>query len=190
MQPFTDGVNGESGRISYLDKRTKQYYLERFALLQWHADLSLMSFVMWNGNYEYVCEKMNFWNSNIRWLLVPLSFFFLSFCWCIYKLYSYGGGWHGHQNTLGSKSSRRLTVPLTLEVKQISPRVLLFLCCPPQAAVVLWLWTVIDCVCSWMSYTRTEPLITLEAMDEPRAQMQSGLYTVSSVSQPHRWTRG
>ncbi len=55
----------------------------------------------------------------------------------------------------------------------MSPWALLLLCCALQAALLLWLYPVIDCVCSWMSHTRTEPLITPGAMDDPRTEMQS-----------------
>lgn len=63
----------------------------------------------------------------------------------------------------------------------MSPGVLLLLCCPPQDAVVLWLYPVIDCVCSWMSHTRTEPLITPGAMkQEERCSLDRTLCHLSA----------
>ncbi|TNN69057.1 hypothetical protein EYF80_020760 [Liparis tanakae] len=56
-----------------------------------------------------------------------------------------------------------------------------------KAAVVRWLCPVIDCVCSRRSHTRTEPLITPGAMDDPRTEMQLGPHTVSSVSRATQW---
>lgn len=68
----------------------------------------------------------------------------------------------------------------------MSPRVLLLLCCPPQAAIELWHCPVIDCACSRMSHTRPEPLIIRGAMDDPATEMQPGQHTVSSDSWPYR----
>lgn len=46
------------------------------------------------------------------------------------------------------------------------------------------------CMHHQTSSTRTEPLITPGAMDDPGTEMQPGPRTVSSVCQLPRWTRG